>query len=64
VKSLSSAAVLKLVGEYEAPGLTAAEVGRHFGVTAAIAGVFLRSLREEGKLKSKGNTKGTRYRVA
>ncbi len=41
--------------------VTCAAVAAAFGVTCAEAGAALRALRADGKVRSQGRTKGTRY---
>lgn len=43
------------------PNTRAVDVAAHFGVLASVAGAVLRALRDESKVRSRGNTKGTRY---
>lgn len=45
------------------PGVTCADVADAFGVSCLEAGGVLRALRADGKIKSKGRTRGVRYTV-
>lgn len=43
------------------PGARCADVAEAFGVSCLEAGGVLRALRVDGKIKSKGRTRGVRY---
>jgi hypothetical protein len=43
------------------PGARCADVAAYFEVSCLAAGGVLRALRADGKVKSRGNTRGVRY---
>ena len=45
-------------------GATAAETAEHFGLTVPFTGYALRALRTAKRVRSRGNTRGTRYYAA
>ena len=57
---MTAASVLAYVRASES-GVTCADVAAQFRTTCAMAGAALRDLREAGKVKSRGRTRGTTY---
>jgi hypothetical protein len=59
---MNSDAVLQFVTSN--PGKTCEQIAAGMGEHASLVSVVLRALRKAGKLKSRGNTRGTKWRAA
>jgi predicted transcriptional regulator len=46
------------------PGLTCAKIAEAFETEPALVSVHLRALKKAGEIRSKGNTRGTKYTAA
>jgi DNA-binding IclR family transcriptional regulator len=58
----ADAFTLRVLGHVKRnPGVTCAGVATALGITPAVAGALLRSLRSAKYLRSAGNTRGMRY---
>lgn len=58
-RAVTTANVLRVVKRR--PGVTCEQVAETLLVTCSLAGALLRELRALGKVRSRGNTRGTRY---